>query len=477
MAKVTKTYASKSNTIFKDSCANTGLNPVMEIAYGKGISRGVIYFDHNKVKKLVEDMTYPDMGKLRHTLKMTNTASLTEFMLHKPCHMDFYDTFSERATSFDIILFLLYEDWDMGKGFDYIRDMIKGQHIAYSQDACNWFQNKNYSKWKEEGIYSTDTLSSEYDKYTSFSGNLSEVIVGVQHFDYGNENIEIDITEIFNKFINGDVENYGFGIAFSPKYEEEDTCKKQYVGFYTQHTHSFYEPYIETTYNDTIQDDRVNFFLDKDNKLYFYSSVGGKYANLDEMPTCEVNGVSYEVKQATKGVYYIDINLSSEEYESDTMLYDLWSNIIYKGKTIKDVELQFVTKASDNYFSFGLPSLNNEDDIKPSLYGISDNERIKRGDVRKVNIDCLIPYTTNQQKSVDGLEYRVYVESGVKQIDIIGWTKVEIGYNENYFVIDTNDFIPFRYNIDIRVNKNLEVINHPKILQFDIVSDLTDNLV
>ena len=47
-------------------------------------------------------------------------------------------------------------------------------------------------------------------------------------------------------------------------------------------------------------------------------------------------------KQATKGIYYVDVNLSSEEYESDTMIYDVWSNIKYKGKELKDVELSFV---------------------------------------------------------------------------------------------------------------------------------------
>ena len=56
--------------------------------------------------------------------------------------------------------------------------------------------------------------------------------------------------------------------------------------------------------------------------------------------------------------YYIDINLSSSEYEPDIMLYDTWSNIIYKGKQFKDIELSFVTKSDNEYFKFGLPNQN-----------------------------------------------------------------------------------------------------------------------
>ena len=198
---------------------------------------------------------------------------------------------------------------------------------------------------------------------------------------------------------------------------------------------------------------------------------------MDELPICTINGSQIASKQATKGIYYVDINLSSEDYETDTMLYDTWSNLKYNGKFLKDVELSFVTKASENYFSFGLPTLDKDTEFVPSVYGISDHEQIKQGDVRKVNIECRIPYTTNQLRSVEGIEYRLYVLEGEKQYDIISWTKVERGYNENYFLINTNELIPYRYYVDLRVNKNLELINHPRVLEFDIINDVTDNLV
>lgn len=477
MAIVTKTYISKSNTIFKDNCVNLGLDPILSLGYGREVSRGLMYFDHTKLQNLVKDKTYPNTEKLKHILKMTNTASLTKSDLYKPCADIIYNDFKERATSFDLIFFLINKEWDCGKGFDYIKDQHKGEHKAFSVDGSNWYNCKSYFTWDEEGVYTNATLSKEVDKYTSKRGNLSKIIIGFQHFDFGNENIELDITETVNKFISNEIPNYGIGVAFAPSYELLSTEKTQYIGFFTQHTHSFFEPYIETTYNETIEDDRVNFYLDKNNKLYFYSTVGGNYVNLDETPICTINKTQYIVKQSTKGIYYIDINLPSEDYSEETMLYDTWSNLKYNGKKIKDVELSFVTKSENDYFNFGLPTTIENTEFIPSVYGIDNMEQIKRGDIRKVNIDCRIPYTTSQLRSVEGIEYRIYVMEGIKQYEVIGWTKVERGYNENYFLINTNELIPYRYYADIRIYRNIELINHPKILQFDIVNDVKDNLV
>ena len=474
MAIVTHTFISKSNTIIKDSVASVGLNPILELNYGKMLTRGLIYFDHTKVQKMVEDKIYPDISKLRHVLKMKNAGSIDDKHINRIYLDSNGDYYKQRTSSFDLIYFLIPNDWDEGKGFDYKQDLNLRNHRAYSWRGCNWYQYQTYCKWENEGIYSTDKLSKELDLFTSKNGNQSNIIIGYQHFDKGNESIEFDITETFNKFITGELCNYGIGIAFSPQYENKNTELTQYVGFFTSHTHSFFEPYVETTYNETIEDDRADFYLDKSNKLYFYSIVGGKYANLDEFPTCMVNDTSYEVKQATKGVYYIDIEVPSSSYEDNTMLYDVWSNIKYKGKSFPNVELEFVTKSSNDYYQFGIPSSKQETELIPTLYGIKYKEDIKRGDIRKINVDCRIPYTTDQDRNNNYIEYRLYILSGEKQIDVIDWQKVEKGYNENYFFINTNELLPSRYYIDIRINVNMELFNYQKVLEFDIADNITE---
>ena len=474
--QVTKTYASKSNTISRDEeYVNMGLNPVMELNYGKMLTRGMIYFDHNKVKQMVEDKIYPDINKLHHTLKMTNCSSIEYKGETRPCMDSTLQGNKLRVGSFDLIFFFIPYEWDEGKGFDFVEDLFRGDHSAFSTDGSSWKKFRNFFKWDEDGIYTTEHLSRELDLFTHPEGNKSDIIFAYKHFDKGNEDLELDVTDVFNKFITGELCNYGFGIAFAPSYENVEGQKmSSYVGFFTNHTNSYFEPYIETTYDEIIEDDRTNFYLDKHNKLYFYASVGGSFVNLDKLPTCTILDAVYEVKQASKGIYYVEVEFPSAEYAVDSMFYDEWSDIVYQGRQFPDVTLDFVTKGSSNYFSFGLPSANKDEDTSfiPSIYGINNKEQIMRGDVRKVNIECHIPYTSRQMRAVDGIEYRIYVRSQEKELDAIGWHKVERGFDENYFIVDTNDFVPHRYHIDLRVTQNMELTYYHNSIEFDVVSDM-----
>ena len=107
MAINCKTFIEKSNTIIKDSNANTGLNPVLELNYGNMLTRILIYFNHEKIKKLIEDKTYPDINKLHHVLHMTNASSIQSRYINEACVDSQYNNYKERASSFDLIFFIL----------------------------------------------------------------------------------------------------------------------------------------------------------------------------------------------------------------------------------------------------------------------------------------------------------------------------------------------------------------------------------
>ena len=84
------------------------------------------------------------------------------------------DGHKQRAASFDLIFFLIPNEWDNGKGFDYVMDVYNGNHRGISTDGSNWYKFRNHFRWSEEGIYSTETLSKELDLATSPKGNLSD---------------------------------------------------------------------------------------------------------------------------------------------------------------------------------------------------------------------------------------------------------------------------------------------------------------
>lgn len=479
---ILKTYLDKVNTIISESELNTGLNPISELLYGAITTRTLIHFDISKIKNELNKNGVDDYSKVKHILKITNCGIIEKKELYKTEDSTWGNGIKLHASSFDLIFFLIPQEWDEGKGFDYTLSYFNQGHLnspindlntdttkLVVVDGCNWYQAKNGYEWKEKGIYDNLTLTKEYDK---FGINESEIIIARQHFDKGNENINVDISETVNKFLKGDLPNFGIGIAYTPLTEILDSENENYVGFFTNHTNTFFEPYLETTFEDAIKDDRNNFILNKMNRLYLYCNIGGFYTNLDELPTCTINSSQMDVKQATEGVYYVELMLSSNEYQPNTMLYDVWSNIKYNGVLLDDVEMDFVTKSSNDFFKIG-NGIENETKFIPLISGIKYDEKIMRGDKRKVIITSKNEYSRNKSTIVNDLEYRLYVKDGNREITVIDYEKVNQTFAENYFILDTTMLIPQRYYIDVKYHYGKEERYHNEIFCFEIVSDIS----
>lgn len=460
---VIRTFFDKNNTLVYNSKVNTSLNPVTELFYGgdatsQSYSRFIFYFDETRLRDLYTGGTYTDLTKLRHTLRMTNTGAFDKELLGKETCDG-----KERTCSFDLIVFPVDEQWDEGCGYDYASCAFIGDDVvSQSFDPANWLYARTNTPWPGgNGVYSG-----------------SSTVLATQHFDKGNENLEIDITDIVNGYLTGGTNN-GLGIAFTRVLEETPTVDYQYVGFFTRHTQSFYEPYVETVYDLHIKDDRTDFYLDKNNKLYLYVNLGGNPTNLDTKPSVTIldnEGATFssytptDVTHVTKGVYSIDINVpTSPNYESCMLFNDVWSGIEINGASRPDVELDFEIKDSSGYFNIG------DSDMLPkkvgiNVTGIKRDEKIHRGDIRKVLVSTRIPYTVEQKQTVDSLKYRLYVKEGKNQYTVIDFQDVEMTNNNNYFLLDTASLVPNTYYLDVKVESNLEVNTIAEVLSFDIVS-------
>ena len=333
---VIRTYFDRNNTIILDGYANTGRNPVSELYYGggstnKSYSRFLFHFDETRLKNLHNGGTFPNLGLLKHTLIMTNTGAFDLNLLGRDTPYG-----KQRASSFDLVVFKLPQNWDEGVGYDYNIDVplqepsyqnTNGAGITvYSTNPSNWTYAQTNLPWNNgPGTY---------------TGSPTPIMVGTQHFEQGNENLEIDITDIVNTYLTG-ATNYGLGIAFPYSYEQTVTTDYQAVGFFTRHTQTFYEPYVETTYSCHIKDDRTDFYLDKPNRIYLYVNINGTPTNLDELPTVNVydncgtiisSYTQNDIAHCTKGVYYIDLLVQTGgNNEPGVIINDVWGNIMING--------------------------------------------------------------------------------------------------------------------------------------------------
>lgn len=460
---VVRTYFDRNNTIIYNSTINTGRNPVAELFYGgrdaeNKYSRLLFYFDESNIKDLYTGGTYSDISKLTHTLKLTNTGSFDKELLGSATCDG-----KDRACSFDLILFSLDQNWDEGNGYDYDAcSIFLGGEASTSNCPSNWINAQTNIFW-----------SGGNGTYTGSTTPLATI-----HFEQGNENIDLDITTIVNGYLTGGT-NYGLGLAFTRSLELTETGTYQYVGFFTRHTHSFYEPYVETVYNNHITDDRANFYLDKTNKLYLYVNLGGEPTNLDTNPSVQIfdnDGVVYSsitssaVTHVTKGVYSVEVNIPTSSAATDCYIFnDVWSGILINGISRPSVTLDIPLIDSAKYYNIG------DNDTLPQKYGfnvsgIRRGEKIKRGDIRRVNVTARIPYTTNQTSVIDGLQYRLYVKEGRNELTVIDFQDVERAYNYNYFLLHTESLIPNTYYLDVKVTSNNEVSTIKDTLSFEIVS-------
>jgi len=463
---VIRTYIDKNNTLIYNTLINTGRNPIAELYYGgketqPDYTRHLIYFDVTDLQTRYAAGELGDLSNVTHTLRMTNSSFFdTDLQAQKVLDG------KQRTSSFDLTLFRVNKLWDEGCGYDYQQYTFlnNGNDITFVESASNWINATTTTAWDEPGVY---------------SGSPSGITVTTQHFDKGNENIEMDITDEVNSLITGGTTNYGYGISFERDLETKEVVPAQYVGFFTRHTQTYYEPFVETLYDNPIKDDRRDFYRGKVNRLYFYTNLGSEPTNLDSKPSVTIKDgdgnlfssyTSTDVLQADKGVYYIELFVPITE--SDCVLFtDTWSDITINGISRPDVELDFELKDDNLYYNFGdsegLPI-----EYAVTLSGIRRDEKIKRGDKRKVFVNARIPYSVNETSVIDGLEYRVWIREGNTQVNVIDWDDVNRAFLKNYFILDTSWMIPNEYYIDIKLTSNQLVKTYTDTLKFSIVNQV-----
>lgn len=483
---INNSYFSKNNTIVSNSYVNTGRNPVMELFYGDGgisqplgYSRFIFHLNLDLlIEKYIDGVISTDCpnSSVTHKLKMTNTSYFNKDLLNTTTPDGRY-----RATSFDLILFRIPyfnedvnepQEWDEGVGYDYydIKDPIPSDK-NYSNRPSNWFQRTTLNHWGEDGIYNNMNMGAY-----PFSGLT---ILDVQHFEFGDENIEFDMTTEINDILSGSLQNVaGWGIAYLPQLELLTGTDGTYsVGFFTRHTQTFYEPYLETTYNDLIEDDRNYFSMGKANKLYLYVYEDGDFINLDQNPLVTIKDpsgnpitglVNLPSCRRTKGVYEITLP-AFMGYKTPCIFTDTWSNIKLNGFSLPDVINDFTLYPIKKSIQIGTATFD-PSQFGFEYYGILQNEKILSSDIRKVGVIIKEAYTTNKMLPNVDAKYRVYVREGQTEVIVQDWTKINRTPNEYYFMFDTRDKIPNEYFVDIQIKMMGQTTTYKKQIQFQIVN-------
>jgi hypothetical protein len=496
---ILRSYVDKNNTIQSNSYVNTGRNPIIELNFGAsdyivpnyGYSRLLFNLDLELLRENIVSgvISTGCTTGMTHVLQMTNTSSFDNELLNT-----FMSNERRRATSFDLILFRIPktsgttgnpQPWDEGVGFDYTDSNINQNSSnggstpityvdsrAFSTRPSNWYQTTTISGWSQSGVY-----NNKNEGTVNFSGLT---IVARQHFELGNENINMDMSNEINGILNGTITGVtGWGVAYLPQIENITGLTDSYsVAFFSRHTQTFYQPFLQTTYDDLVKDNRNLFLKSQENKLYLYVYQNGDYVNLDSDPVVRIedrNGdavagmTTLSTCLRTRGIYEVIVPNGFSGSPTPCQYYDIWSGLTINGQPLPNVTNQFTLQQYSAGIHIG--SMSKEPDIYGfDFYGILQDEKILNSDIRKVGVTIKKAYTGQVLLQDVSAFYRVYVREGTTEVLVQDWTPINRTPNEYYFIFDMRDKIPNQYYVDIQVNTSGQKDTYKKQLTFNIVN-------
>ena len=163
----------------------------------------------------------------------------------------------------------LTQEWQEGLGLD----MENYSDLTYDIRGSNWIKRSGSTSWTTAG---------------STSGSL----IYTAEFPEGDENLEVDITNLVNRWIDNDtVTNNGVAIKIASSLAIED--RSYYTKkFFGRSSHNWFErPVLEARWDSAKTDDRGEFYVssslvngpDNLNTIYLYNYARGRLRNIPSL--------------------------------------------------------------------------------------------------------------------------------------------------------------------------------------------------
>lgn len=377
-----RTYFSKDNLIIKNSEINLGLKGVANLQNISDISytsRYLFFFDLNE---LVNIHLNCNVLNLKHIL-------------------NFYCTGNQFSCSpyFDLEFFVINQEWDEGCG---VYEDCNHKCNEYSVNDCfttnspsNWYY-ANENLWGTDGVY------------------VSGTTIGYLNFGCGINLLKFDITDFIQQnILNNSINNIkGIGIKF------RDETLNQNLEIYTRQTETFFEPFVETTYESTIRDDRYFFYLNENKTLILNK-------NLDNIPNLTIKNIDGDIIK-TVSVSCCGDNLycgtfSLTESNECDFFYDEWSNLVSNSVALPNIVNKFYVKEKIN--------IDNEI-VEIKYLNIKNNDYIER-----VSNEIIVSLTEKFKKNtikINKIFFKISKKDLAYTEDITNWIEFDYSNCEYY---------------------------------------------
>jgi len=231
------------------------------------------------------------------------------------CYVKLHDVYGGQTTpsNFDVILFPLAKNFDEGSGYDIssFRDIDVVNFITASQagGVANVWDLPGAKASGSLGDSNIDVIVSGTLSGPAGTSNYS--LSPTQYFEKGEEDLLIDVTTIVSGTVSGQIPDYGFLVAFSGSYEENN--KTYFVKRFASRNSSntAIRPKLIIKYDDSIQDNHEDFIFDNTGSLYLNNFHFGAPSNiLSGEAATELTGENAMILKIVSGSFKKTFNVS-----------------------------------------------------------------------------------------------------------------------------------------------------------------------
>ncbi len=430
-------YPNKDNTISNAvvngtpcSASNSGLSEILELyhltqsnsTYGK--SRILIQFDLTEHSQSIAAGMVPT-SSVEYRLRLKNAKH--------------YETL---PSSFDIEVYPLSRSWDEGNGLAMIDEELK---------------DKGFSNWgKATSLVSWSITGSDY---------VSSSAAATQHFDFGDEDLNVDISHFIYMWLTGGIANHGMVVKFTNPYETGSTEDLYVKKFFSRHAHVAERiPRVEALWNDAVQDDRSNMHYGVSGTLYYYRVINGQFQNLGNSVFVNIiNSSSTVVQTLTASIRETGV------YEVSGVLVSATSSTVYFRDVWFNGATQYFTGAFRPNFATGSQNLQyGQFEVSlPNLKHLYSKDELAKIKVfaRKKNYAPAVVFSGSISVEPTLLRDAYFsIENANTEEQILNYStgsnkysKLSYDENGNYFELSMKSFHPGNvYKIKILANHNGE---------------------
>lgn len=234
--------ASKDATIYRQHPEqNTGLDQILEVSktyYGsqREISRALIQFDMTKLAELIA----------------------SDDVVLQEAKLILYETESEEIPlDYSVYAHPISESWDMGTGTRFDEITLEPVNWRYRKaPAVMWGSGSDFIDYEDDsGSVLMDDFGNAIGEPTFnpiFTGGTWLFdYYGQQDFAYQTADIEMDVTDIVEQWVNGNIENYGLIVKHSFD-ADKDANDYGTLKFFSKETHTIYQPRIRVAWEDQV---------------------------------------------------------------------------------------------------------------------------------------------------------------------------------------------------------------------------------